>query len=187
MARSTRKTTSTSRTTTSTPTTKDENTPLAASEAQGVESHDPDAENAAGAVLDPSAPVSDPDGDPTVGDSTQNEDDEHEDDDETLVEEGGDEPESKQEGKTLNSAHTAFETDEFGNALEPAVPDRATDTVALYPFEYEDGEKEGTIVATERVYSVMRFYGTKRKGRTFAFPKGAVLDKVLLDTVDNDA
>lgn len=179
MARSARKTTSPT-TTKTTPASTTEQTPVeppvAAEETKGAESPATGGENAPEAL--PEAPEGDPDEITTPEEEV------------VPVEEVEAEPKpSKASEKTasLNDADVAFKTDENGNALSPVVPKRATSHVAYYPFEYEDGEDKDTIVATERVCSVMKFYGTERLGRAFAYPKGTVLSRAILDAVDPDA
>lgn len=175
MARSTRKTTTSTRrtTTTSTKPQDAENAPQSAVDDPGVEPPADDAESAPEADSGPSDDVPADDA-PDVD-----------------AEEPEKEPKSKsaseKKGESLNSADSSFETDENGNAEEPALPNRATKATTLYPFGYEENSENGTITTTERVYSVMRYYGTTRKGRAFAYPKGAVLSKAVLSLVDEDA
>lgn len=186
MARSTRKTTAARRTTTSTTpasnTEAPENAPVTPDEGDGAESPANDAKNAAEADSGPSAGASDDDDTQKGDENAPEEGEEH--DDETK---GDDEPESAKEDESLNVASDEWRTDGNGNSLRAAVPARPTHTGSLFPFEYTEGELKNTIVTSERVYAQMAFYGTKRKGKAFAYPAGVVLPKSVLDSVVRDA
>ena len=193
MARSTRKTTAARRSatsTTSTPPTTGEKVPVTPEEDKGVESPAPDPESAAEADPEPPAGTSDDDDTtkdeenaPQSGDEHDGPDDEQDEQEDAKE----DEPESAKEDESLNVASDEWRTDGNGNSLRAAVPARPTHTGSLFPFEYTEGELKNTIVTSERVYAQMEFYGTKRKGKAFAYPAGVVLPKSVLDSVVRDA
>jgi hypothetical protein len=78
-------------------------------------------------------------------------------------------------------------TDQYGNPTENAKPARAFVVgTEFYPFEYEDSPNPAEVIATEDVYSVIRYPGSDRRGSSLLYNKGARVPRGALNNITDD-